>query len=281
MCQKNAFTAPLVAVIAIVVAAAPSTPALADVSEAANCAFPAELKFERVSTQLGTVMARAVRYPGETTLTPRYKNVNLHAQSHPNHFQSCSPGSQGKTVQKVTFNLQTHNFFSTGSGDHIAFGLRAQWFGATSAPLVNNQSIRYLTRGIIFRRAPWADQTAGVSGEMFDNYLTLPNYNRVEPFSPPETLLDDTLYSVEISVGPTSVTYKVFPTFVWGPVFIPTYTWSETLPGPVSLNGTGFGVVILCADSPVSNFICDAPGLNTPGDLSMSIHFTNMAMTWQ
>ncbi|HLK99005.1 MAG TPA: hypothetical protein VK539_00395 [Myxococcaceae bacterium] len=261
---------------AVVLALFLVTPVMADVSEASVCAVPQEIKFVREPSWLGWQVVRYTRYPGETALTRRYKNVEQRPWSAPSHITNCTPGSSGKTTQKITFKLKTKNYFNAAVGDHIAVALRANWYGQYTEHLVNGDSLRYQARGVIFRREPWFTQTKGISGEMFDIYHY--DHQRVEANSPTETLSDGIEYSVTALVTATHVTYTLSGGFVIGPTLPTPRTWTEDIHHPLS--GIGFGVAVLCGTSSVSEANCDAP-YPPPADPSMSVHFYDINVSWQ
>lgn len=254
-----------------------ATPARADVSEASLCDVPQEIKFVRAMGWLGWTTARYTRYAGETSLTPHYKNLQMHNPIGPSHLMASCARADGKTLKRVTFKLMTSNFFGTDLGDHIAVGLRGRWYGENQDALANYEGFRYLARGVILRREPWDTQTAGISAELFDNYRSWPG-GQVQIYSPTETMYDGIEYTIDIDTTAIDVTYTMSGGFVIGPSVPPVVTWTEPN-GASALTGTGFGVVVLCGNGVMSQGNCEVK-YPLPADPSFTVRLYDINAIW-
>ncbi len=155
----------------------------------------------------------------------------------PLHAQNCTPGAGA--VQTVSFRVRTLGFFGSGIGDHLAFGLRANY--PTFNALGNEQ---YEGIGVMLN-----EFFGGVTGERFG----YPVGNAVQPATPPQVdLADDTIYLVEMQADTASASYRVTAEGSGQSTGWKNYAQPAGLP---PLQGTGLLFAFLCRDG---NGRCEA-----------------------
>ena len=155
----------------------------------------------------------------------------------PLHAQNCTPGAGA--LQTVSFRVRSQNFYGSGVGDHLAFGLRANY--PTFNALGNEQ---YEGIGVILHKV-----FGGVIAERFG----YPAGNDLQSLTLPQVdMADDTVYLVEMQAGTTLVSYRVTAEASGQSTGWKNYVQPSAL-APVP--GTGLLFAFLCRDA---NASCEA-----------------------
>ncbi|TWO67017.1 hypothetical protein FN976_26150 [Caenimonas sedimenti] len=155
----------------------------------------------------------------------------------PLQAQNCAPGS-GQT-QTLRLRVRTEDFFSTGIGDHLAFGLRAYY------PTANREGEEsYEALGVILHRA-WG----GALAERFRR----PGGNDIGTAAGDQVMLQDgTTYLVEMQASITQLMFRVTNEATGQTTGWKTYQQPADF---APATGTGFLFAVLCQDN---NARCEA-----------------------
>lgn len=169
---------------------------------------------------------------------PTAKNPEGVLSHGPLHAQNCTPGT--RALQTLSFRVRTQGFYASGIGDHLAFGLRADY--PTFNALGNEQ---YEGLGVMLHPS-----FGGVTGERFG--YPLGNELQLPATLPQVELADDATYRVEMQADSQSLSYRVT-----AEASGESTGWKSYVPlGNLRpLQGTGLLFAFLCRDD---NGRCEA-----------------------
>lgn len=273
--------------------------------ELTNCVVPVNVRFARESVYnpaIGNymwVMNRYVQRPNDTgfaLMRGNYledgKTTSLDVTQAPAQMSNCTPRPAGTTVQWMTFQLKTQNYFGTdyssqwaGSSvaGHIAVGLT--W----SANAAQRGSVYYDGIGAAIFKNGVMPRSATVWGERFGvnqlNQSAGPTSTLDQTATGPiiANMVDEQTYSVTIhaSASGTAIWITEPAAVVVGPGTSTKYTYYDSqrqgTPYP-GTNGTGYVFSVLCGDGP--NNACQVPSTSALFNTGFRVDFMNIASGW-